>query len=224
MSKPGCWPEGTGEHVSSKPQSKGGRTGQEVRVAEISEWDHGDDLNGVLRSHHPSSSSSSNDASSANPCGMPAFAPNSPPRAQPMPTPPSGASMTLPKVWTPLIPRDSIQLVKKHHSQPQPGLERLHHVSVNIDVDCPAAQLQPHRLPASHQPPLVEETDIDEVPDSMDMLVDGSDGAGKPHRVSFIGFPEELEFLDPDIRKPPTPPLHRFPSWVRQLYSDCTAD
>ncbi|XP_048831202.1 pleckstrin homology domain-containing family H member 1 [Brienomyrus brachyistius] len=222
MSKPGCGPEGTGEQMSCKQQSEVG-TGQELRVAEISEWDHTNDLNGVLRSHHPSSSSSSNDIAAATPCGTPAFAPNSPPRAQLTPTLPSGASMTLPKVRTPLIPRDSIQLVKKHHSQPQPDLEKLHHVSVNIDIGCPTAQLQPRLLPASHQPPLVEETDIDEVSDSMDMAVEGSDGAGTSHRVSFIGFPEQLEFLDHDIRKPPTPPLHRFPSWESRIYALATS-
>uniref|UniRef100_H2LXB5 Pleckstrin homology domain containing, family H (with MyTH4 domain) member 1 n=1 Tax=Oryzias latipes TaxID=8090 RepID=H2LXB5_ORYLA len=46
--------------------------------------------------------------------------------------PPPGASMTLPKVRTPLTPRDSIQLVKKHRSQPQPGLDRLPHLNVDV--------------------------------------------------------------------------------------------
>uniref|UniRef100_A0A671Z120 Pleckstrin homology domain containing, family H (with MyTH4 domain) member 1 n=1 Tax=Sparus aurata TaxID=8175 RepID=A0A671Z120_SPAAU len=112
----------------------------------------------------------------------------SPSTNNPFPNPPvhqSGTSMTLPKVRTPLTPRDSIQLVKKHYSQPQPSLDRLHHLNVNIDIMTP-----------------------------MDGVVEGS-GSEAPSRdgVSFVGLAEELERLDPEVLKPPTPPLHRFPSW-----------
>ncbi|KAJ3613240.1 hypothetical protein NHX12_019490 [Muraenolepis orangiensis] len=67
--------------------------------------------------------------------------------------------MTLPKLRTPLIPRDSIQLGKKHYSQPQPSLDKLHHLN-------------------------------------------------------------ELERLDPEVLKPPTPPLHRLPSWSGMRVSE----
>lgn len=32
----------------------------------------------------------------------------------------------------------------------------------------------------------------------------------------FEGLAKEFEMMDPEALKPPTPPLHRFPSWVRQ--------
>ncbi|MGH0154995.1 UNVERIFIED_CONTAM: hypothetical protein FKN15_032577 [Acipenser sinensis] len=118
---------------------------------------------------------------------------------------PSGTSMTLPKVRTPLTPRDSIQLAKKHYSQPQPGADRLHHINVSIDI----SSFKPIALPPQCTLE-VEETDIDEVPDKMDME-DCEEGL-REERISFIPLPEELEFFDVDV-KPPTPPLHRFPSW-----------
>uniref|UniRef100_A0A7N8XPN4 Pleckstrin homology domain containing, family H (with MyTH4 domain) member 1 n=1 Tax=Mastacembelus armatus TaxID=205130 RepID=A0A7N8XPN4_9TELE len=127
----------------------------------------------------------------------------SPSTNNPFPNPPqplvhqSGTSMTLPKVRTPLTPRDSIQLVKKHYSQPQPSLDRLHNLSV------------------------VEETDIDDgLPDSMDGVVEGPGTEDlSQDGVSFVGLSEELEKLDPEVLKPPTPPLHRFPSWESRIYA-----
>lgn len=59
---------------------------------------------------------------------------------------------------------------------------------------------------------VVEETDIDDgLSDSMDGVVEGT---GSEDGVSFVGLAEEMEQLDPEVLKPPTPPLHRFPSWV----------
>ena len=125
--------------------------------------------------------------------------------------------MTLPKVRTPLTPRDSIQLVKKHYSQPQPSLDRLHHLNVNIDIMTSSSTLQSSGTATSPFAQVVEETDIDDgLPDSMEGVVEGQGSEEEPSRdgVSFVGLAEELERLDPEILKPPTPPLHRFPSWV----------
>uniref|UniRef100_A0A8C2ZCH0 Pleckstrin homology domain containing, family H (with MyTH4 domain) member 1 n=1 Tax=Cyclopterus lumpus TaxID=8103 RepID=A0A8C2ZCH0_CYCLU len=144
----------------------------------------------------------------------------SPSTNNPFPNPPvhlSGASMTLPKVRTPLTPRDSIQLVKKHYSQPQPSLDRLHHLNVNIDIVSPSSASSTLKSTGAATSPfsqVVEETDIDDgLPNGMDGVVEGSGSSEEPCRngVSFVGLPEELEQLDP----PPTPPLHRFPSWRR---------
>lgn len=127
--------------------------------------------------------------------------------------------MTLPKVRTPLTPRDSIQLVKKHYSQPQPGLDRLHQLNVSIDIMSPSSTSSTLKSTGTSSSPVfqvVEETDIDDgLLDGMDGVVEGS-GAEDLSRdgVSFVGLAEELERLDPDALKPPTPPLHRFPSWV----------
>uniref|UniRef100_A0A8B9KGW9 Pleckstrin homology domain containing, family H (with MyTH4 domain) member 1 n=1 Tax=Astyanax mexicanus TaxID=7994 RepID=A0A8B9KGW9_ASTMX len=157
-----------------------------------SDRDHSsDELNSKFRSQRlrSSSSSSSSSSSTYETPGTGGIDTPTPAPKSPLPLcvsssagrgPLSGTSMTLPKVRTPLTPRDSIQLVKKHHSQPQPGLERLHQVNVSIDIGSRA------------------------------VLHDG---------VSFVGLAEELEMLDPEALKPPTPPLHRFPSWESRIYA-----
>ncbi|XP_017332438.2 pleckstrin homology domain-containing family H member 1 isoform X1 [Ictalurus punctatus] len=202
-----------------------------------SDRDHSsDELNSkfrlqCLRSSSSSSSSSSSayDTSGPRSFDTPTPTPKSPPPvgvslAQINPAPlvlPSGTSMTLPKVRTPLTPRDSIQLLKKHHSQPQPGLERLHHVNVTIDIGSATSPYR-HSLALGSASTLgVEETDIDEGPlESMDGVVEGSAEEVAPYDgVSFVGLAEELEMLDPEALKPPTPPLHRFPSWESRIYA-----
>lgn len=179
-----------------------------------------------LRSSSSSSSSSSSAYETSGPRSFdtPTPTPKSPPPvgvslSQINPAPlalPSGTSMTLPKVRTPLTPRDSIQLLKKHHSQPQPGLERLHHVNVTIDIGSSTSPYRCSLALGSASTLGVEETDIDEGPlESMEGVVEGSPEEVAPHDgVSFVGLAEELEMLDPEALKPPTPPLHRFPSWV----------
>lgn len=127
--------------------------------------------------------------------------------------------MTLPKVRTPLTPRDSIQLVKKHYSQPQPSLDKLHHLNVNIDIMTPSSTSSTLKSTATTVSPfsqVIEETDIDDgLPDGMDGVVEGPGPEELPRDgVSFVGLAQELERLDPEALKPPTPPLHRFPSWV----------
>ncbi|XP_063764073.1 pleckstrin homology domain-containing family H member 1 isoform X2 [Eleginops maclovinus] len=192
-----------------------------------------DELNSKFRSQCLHSSSSSSSSSSAYEMAHGPSSPElslritpkspllsrSPSTNNPFPNPSvhqSGASMTLPKVRTPLTPRDSIQLVKKHYSQPQPSLDRLHHLNVNIDIMSPSSTCS--TLKSSGTSPfsqVVEETDIDDgLPDSMDGVVEGS-GLEDLCRGgdSFLG--EELEQLDP----PPTPPLHRFPSWESRIYA-----
>ncbi|XP_029454707.1 pleckstrin homology domain-containing family H member 1 [Rhinatrema bivittatum] len=129
-----------------------------------------------------------------------------------------GNSMTLPKVRTPTTPRDSIQLAKKHYSQPQPGrADHFHHI-VNIDI----CSFKPMILPP--QAVQVEETDIDDVPEKMETeecenelvtevalqhLGSGYKGDGNP----------EGEVIMEPGSKPPTPPLHRFPSWEGRIYA-----
>ncbi|XP_029316341.1 LOW QUALITY PROTEIN: pleckstrin homology domain-containing family H member 1 [Cottoperca gobio] len=196
-----------------------------------------DELNSKFRSQCLHSSSSSSSSSSAYEMAHGSSSPESslritpkspllsrsPSTNNPFPNPPahqSGASMTLPKVRTPLTPRDSIQLVKKHYSQPQPSLDRLHHLNVNIDIMTPSSTCSTLKSSGTATSPfsqLVEETDIDDgLPDSMDGVVEGS-GFEELCRdgVSFVGLPEELDQLDP----PPTPPLHRFPSWESRIYA-----
>uniref|UniRef100_A0A8C5G978 Pleckstrin homology domain-containing family H member 1 n=1 Tax=Gouania willdenowi TaxID=441366 RepID=A0A8C5G978_GOUWI len=186
-----------------------------------------------LHSSSSSSSSSSAYEMAHGPCSLEAnirritkspLLPRSPSTNNPFPNPPhvpahqSGTSMTLPKVRTPLTPRDSIQLVKKHYSQPQPSLDRLHHLNVNIDIMTPSSTSSTLKSTGTSTSPfshVVEETDIDDgLLDSMDGVVEGPGSEEESQDgVSFVGLAEELERLDPEYLKPPTPPLHRFPSW-----------
>uniref|UniRef100_A0A8C9VL73 Pleckstrin homology domain containing, family H (with MyTH4 domain) member 1 n=1 Tax=Scleropages formosus TaxID=113540 RepID=A0A8C9VL73_SCLFO len=204
-SKMGCMLEASVMQTAGRQHSEMCRNGQNYP----SERDRSsDELNSKFRSQRLHSSSSSSETHAPSPPGTPTLTPKTPAQIT-LPPPPiqsTGVSMTLPKVRTPLMPRDSIQLVKKHHSQPQPGSEHLHQTTVSVDIGSP--------LPLCP----FEETDIDELPDRME-VVDGSEGLGVSHRVSFAGFPEELEFLDPEVLKPPTPPLHRFPSWESRIYA-----
>uniref|UniRef100_A0A8C2B7K4 Pleckstrin homology domain containing, family H (with MyTH4 domain) member 1 n=1 Tax=Cyprinus carpio TaxID=7962 RepID=A0A8C2B7K4_CYPCA len=190
----------------------------ERAVGGASDRDHSsDELNSRFRSQRlrSSSSSSSSSSSAYETPGLGGFDTPTPTPKSPPPvslSPPSvclplschfplavplGTSMTLPKVRTPLTPRDSIQLVKKHHSQPQPG------------IDLVPGTVSTHGL---------EETDIDEgPPESMEDMVEASEMETQPTDGGlFEGLANEFELMDPEALKPPTPPLHRFPSWVRQ--------
>ncbi|XP_072313979.1 pleckstrin homology domain-containing family H member 1 [Eucyclogobius newberryi] len=180
-----------------------------------------DELNSKFRSHCLHSSSSSSSSSSAYEM---AHGPSSPPppaaptsalsRSPSTNNPfPRQSSMTLPKVRTPVTPRDSIQLVKKHYSQPQPSLDKLHHLNVNIDIAGPASASS--TLKSTSASPFsqaaVEETDIDDgLSDGMEGVVEGEAAAEEL---------EEVERPYPEAPKPPTPPLHRFPSWESRIYA-----
>ncbi|KAM6961216.1 pleckstrin homology domain-containing family H member 1 [Aplochiton taeniatus] len=203
-----------------------------------------DELNSKFRSQclHSSSTSSSSSSStyemahSPSTATTPTLTPRSPllprcpsaprvlPTHQPQPLAlPSGTSMTLPKARTPMTPRDSIQLAKKHYSQPQPDLERLHHLNINIDITTASAAPQRTTSTTLTSMNVLEETDIDDgLPDAMEGVVEGAGGGEGPpphDGVSFLGLAEELERLDPEVLKPPTPPLHRFPSWESRIYA-----
>uniref|UniRef100_A0A8C0IVV0 Pleckstrin homology, MyTH4 and FERM domain containing H1 n=1 Tax=Chelonoidis abingdonii TaxID=106734 RepID=A0A8C0IVV0_CHEAB len=131
-----------------------------------------------------------------------------------------GNSLTLPKIRTPSTPRDSIQLAKRHYSQPQPGADCFHHVmSIEVGTFQPITTLCPAQ---------VEETDIDddELPEKMEtdgcpvgeetgmgVKIDQHPGSGKNEAGNSEAGP-----LDPG-GKPPTPPLHRFPSWESRIYA-----
>nr|XP_057912488.1 pleckstrin homology domain-containing family H member 1 [Doryrhamphus excisus]XP_057912489.1 pleckstrin homology domain-containing family H member 1 [Doryrhamphus excisus]XP_057912490.1 pleckstrin homology domain-containing family H member 1 [Doryrhamphus excisus]XP_057912491.1 pleckstrin homology domain-containing family H member 1 [Doryrhamphus excisus]XP_057912492.1 pleckstrin homology domain-containing family H member 1 [Doryrhamphus excisus] len=133
-------------------------------------------------------------------------------------SPQSGASTTLPKIRTPLTPRDSIQLMKKHSSQPQPGLGGLQRL-VSIDIATPSSASS--TLKSTCTPTPVAETDIDDaLLDGMDGVVEGS-GSGYPTGEGrhLSGLSEKPQHLDGEVVKPPTPPLHRFPSWESRIYA-----
>lgn len=128
-----------------------------------------------------------------------------------------GNSMTLPKARTLSNPRVSIQLAKRHYSQPQSGADSLHHM-VNIEI----STFQPIRAATQGQ---VEETDIDEeITEKMEMedsLLEEAEKDEETHQHACSSKETRTSKgreVDPG-GKPPTPPLHRFPSWVGTEYT-----
>uniref|UniRef100_A0A4X2LYJ4 Pleckstrin homology, MyTH4 and FERM domain containing H1 n=1 Tax=Vombatus ursinus TaxID=29139 RepID=A0A4X2LYJ4_VOMUR len=117
-----------------------------------------------------------------------------------------GSSMTLPKVRVFRNPRDSIQLAKRPYSQPQLRNGHFNHM-MSIEISTLQTS-QTHNLP-------MNETNIDQKKrkESMDTKHEPTSRLDK----------EELE--KPRARevemgnKPPTPPLHQFPSWESRIYA-----
>ncbi|XP_004584517.2 pleckstrin homology domain-containing family H member 1 [Ochotona princeps] len=125
-----------------------------------------------------------------------------------------GSSLTLPKARAPSTPRDSIQLAKRHHSQPQVGPGHLDQV-VSIEIGT-LSVLYPAGLPK-----LKAAAQISEEPEKMEM--EEPPAARKKEdrespKASGAGQ-EEAELGC----KPPTPPLHRFPSWESRIYAVATS-
>ncbi|XP_041901789.1 pleckstrin homology domain-containing family H member 1-like isoform X3 [Corvus kubaryi] len=132
-----------------------------------------------------------------------------------------GSSMTFPKIRTPNTPRDSIQLAKRHHSQPQSG----------VNSFCPVMHLETNTFQPITDPPVtcghVEETDIDDdgVMEKMETecgLLRGEAGTceGMYHLPAEQREAVSSEAGALDLGgKPPTPPLHRFPSWESRIYA-----
>ncbi|XP_042547759.1 pleckstrin homology domain-containing family H member 1 [Dipodomys spectabilis] len=125
-----------------------------------------------------------------------------------------GSSLTLPKVRAPSTPRDSIQVAKRHHSQPQVGPGHFDQV-VSIEIGALSA-LHPSRLSK-----LEAQARLQEEPEKMEMEEPTSAGKEK-ERESLKTTGAELQ--EGGLRnKPPTPPLHRFPSWESRIYAVATS-
>ena len=115
-----------------------------------------------------------------------------------------GCSLTLPKARAPSTLRDSIQLAKWHHSQPQAGPGHFSHV-VCIEVGALSA-FQPPSFTKG-----VVRAEPREEPEKMEMEEQPPVGKKKAQGT-------ELEEVDLES-KPPIPPLHHFPSWESRIYA-----
>uniref|UniRef100_A0A672V5V1 Pleckstrin homology, MyTH4 and FERM domain containing H1 n=1 Tax=Strigops habroptila TaxID=2489341 RepID=A0A672V5V1_STRHB len=97
-----------------------------------------------------------------------------------------GSSMTFPKIRTPNTPRDSIQLAKRHYSQPQPGANSFHRV-----MSLEASAFQPIvNSPVCHGQ--VKETGIDDEDD--DRVLEEMETERGPVREE-AGVCEEMNHL-----------------------------
>uniref|UniRef100_F7FLH1 Pleckstrin homology, MyTH4 and FERM domain containing H1 n=1 Tax=Monodelphis domestica TaxID=13616 RepID=F7FLH1_MONDO len=130
-----------------------------------------------------------------------------------------GSSMTLPKSRAFRNPRDSIQLAKRRYSQPHLRTGHFNHM-VSIKISALQAS-QDHSLP-------MKETDIDqkkrkesEKMDTEEPTLDKIEVKG----IELISRLNEENLERPSAgevemgKKPPTPPLHRFPSWESRIYA-----
>jgi hypothetical protein len=119
-----------------------------------------------------------------------------------------GSSLTLPKVRAPSIPRDSFQVAKRHHSQPQVGPGHCDHV-VSIEIGALSALHSPGSSKSEARAKVREEAEK--------MEMEALPPSGKQEeRESLKSRRGELEDVELE-NKPPTPPLHRFPSWVSDV-------
>ncbi|XP_012511729.1 PREDICTED: pleckstrin homology domain-containing family H member 1 [Propithecus coquereli] len=125
-----------------------------------------------------------------------------------------GSSLTLPKARAPGTPRDSIQVAKRHHSQPQVGPGHFDHV-VSIEIGAFSA-LHPSGLRALEAP-----AEFREEPEQMEME-ELPPARRKEEREGLKAPGAELEEVELG-KKPPTPPLHRFPSWESRIYAVATS-
>ncbi|XP_035255457.1 pleckstrin homology domain-containing family H member 2 [Anguilla anguilla] len=154
-----------------------------------------DDLNKRFQSQRLDSSSSSSEATIPSPALSPKHP--APLSEQSAPAPPSAA---LPKLRTPSAFTVSVALAKKHLSQPSLSNDSAHGRNRNA-----ISMLRPLRP---------QETDLDQDQDT-------DTARERPNDTPTAG--EDLESPEsPGMvpgSKPPTPPLHRFPSWESRIYA-----
>ncbi|KFO24191.1 pleckstrin homology domain-containing family H member 1 isoform X1 [Fukomys damarensis] len=125
-----------------------------------------------------------------------------------------GSSLTLPKVRASSTPQVSIQVAKRHHSQPHVGLGHFER-AVNTETGSLSA-FRPSGLSK-----LDTCADFWEEPEKMEM--GELPPAGKEEERDSLKVPStELEEVKLG-NKPPTPPLHRFPSWESRIYAVATS-
>lgn len=161
-----------------------------------------EELDKRFHSHRLDFSSSSSEANTPSPILTPALNTRHPARA-----PGKGATavpcsnLPPPKLRPPTLASLSVALARRHLSQPQLSSDRVFGTNRNAI--------------SMVRPPRPQETDLDlldgpatDVSDSRDSSCD---------QTSFCGSresPGSEEQETWDVGPPPTPPLHRFPSWV----------
>uniref|UniRef100_A0A8C8RQS6 Pleckstrin homology domain-containing family H member 2 n=1 Tax=Pelusios castaneus TaxID=367368 RepID=A0A8C8RQS6_9SAUR len=174
-----------------------------------------DELNKKFQSQRLNYSSSSSEANTPSPILTPALAPKYPvltPSTRSQTQSNSPANFPPPKLRIPNVFSISVALAKRHLSQPQLSSDRMFDRNRNA-----ISMIRPLRP---------QETDIDladrENTDTLEKMELGYDGAFTYD--SFEG--QSTEDQEPsDITrkaissKPPTPPLHRFPSWESRIYA-----
>ncbi|KAI4888648.1 hypothetical protein NFI96_027080 [Prochilodus magdalenae] len=154
-----------------------------------------DELNKRFQSQCLNSSSSSSEANTPSPILTPALTPKRPTPSQD--TQDTPASPKQPRLRTPNTFNVSLSLAKKHLSQPQLSSEATHGRSRNA-----ISMLRPLKP---------QETDLDQ---EQEMETSEGSTQASPVEQTMSEAPAAAQGS-----KPPTPPLHRFPSWESRIYA-----
>nr|XP_058934839.1 pleckstrin homology domain-containing family H member 2 isoform X3 [Kogia breviceps] len=172
-----------------------------------------DELNKKFQSQRLDYSSSSSEANTPSPILTPALSPkhpNSLPGKGTELVPPS--NLPLPKLRVPNVFGLSVALAKRHLSQPQLSSDRMFGTNRNA-----ISMIRPLRP---------QETDLDLVDgDSTEILetMDTSDDGLFSYDSLESPCSDDQETCNSAKKaacgKPPTPPLHRFPSWESRIYA-----
>ncbi|XP_064365659.1 pleckstrin homology domain-containing family H member 2 isoform X2 [Dromaius novaehollandiae] len=177
-----------------------------------------DELNKKFQSQRLDYSSSSSEANTPSPILTPALTPKHPILAtsagSPCITPSeSPSNLPPPKLRTPNVFSINLALAKKHLSQPQLSSDRMFGRNRNA-----ISMIRPWRP---------QETDIDlvdgEDTDILEKMEIGCDEGVFTYDCTEMQNAEAQEPCDVTKKtasnKPPTPPLHRFPSWESRIYA-----
>lgn len=173
----------------------GGRQdrGEEVHRTKVED---SEELNKRFQSQNLDSSSSSSEPNTPSPVLTPALTPKRPNPPQDLRDNP--ASPKQPRLRTPA----GAGLAKKHLSQPPVSSEATHGQTRNA-----LSMLRPFR-PAETDPDHQQEVVMETCTDTPQVL---------PISQAALPLPSSPKMSDSSA--PPTPPLHRLPSWVRQTYT-----
>ncbi|XP_057414063.1 pleckstrin homology domain-containing family H member 2 isoform X3 [Balaenoptera acutorostrata] len=173
-----------------------------------------DELNKKFQSQRLDYSSSSSEANTPSPILTPALSPkhpNSLPGKGTELVPPS--NLPLPKLRVPNVFSLSVALAKRHLSQPQLSSDRMFGTNRNA-----ISMIRPLRP---------QETDLDLLDGDSTEILETMDTSCDDGLFSYDSLEspcsDDQETRDSAKKaacgKPPTPPLHRFPSWESRIYA-----
>ncbi|XP_042645747.1 pleckstrin homology domain-containing family H member 2 isoform X1 [Tyto alba] len=209
------WQQGSQRRGQNNP---GGKCTSDFTNKKKDQDSSSDELNKKFQSQRLDYSSSSSEANTPSPILTPALTPKHPIQATSAGsqcTTPSDSPSNLPppKLRTPNVFTMNSALAKKHLSQPQLSSDRMFGRNRNA-----ISMIRPWRP---------QETDIDlvdgEDSDILEKMEIGCDEGAFTYDCTEAQNAEAQEPCDTTKKgasnKPPTPPLHRFPSWESRIYA-----
>uniref|UniRef100_A0A8D0DZT4 Pleckstrin homology domain-containing family H member 2 n=1 Tax=Salvator merianae TaxID=96440 RepID=A0A8D0DZT4_SALMN len=175
-----------------------------------------EELNKRFQSHRLDYSSSSSETNTPSPILTPALAPKLPTS---VPAPGSQCSRTLdsshlppPKLRSPSVFTLSATLAKKHFSQPPLCSDKMFGRNRNA-----ISMIRPFKL---------QETDIDQIEGESTEVLEKMEISCNEELFTYdscetecVGVLDSGDTRKTTNSKPPTPPLHRFPSWESRIYA-----